>query len=85
MCNTIIFKQTLIDAVTKVCAPITNDGTRSSKMGEDIVQDKLFDRFSVIIPSWDCFNLFGHIIDCNEDIMKTKARGKRPHKVYVRP
>ena len=76
MCNTVIFNQTLNDAVTKVSAPITNDGMQSSKTTRDIVQDKLFDHFSIIIPIWDCFNPFGHVIDSNEDIMKTKARGK---------
>ena len=78
MCNTVILKQTLNNAVTKVSAPITNDGTRSSKTGKDIVQDKLFYRFSIIVPTWDCFNPFGNIINCNEDIMKTKAREMVP-------
>ena len=71
------------DAVTKVSASITNDGTWSSKMGEDIVQNNFFNSFNIIIPTWDCFNPLGYVIDRNEDIMKSKAQGKTSHKVYA--
>ena len=81
MLNSILFKETLKLAIAKVRTSITYDCSKSSKAFENVPSKELSEHLSII--SWwsNCFNLFRHIINPNEDVFVSIRAWKWPHKI----
>lgn len=60
---------------------ITNYRSRGTEPCEDVLVQEFQDHSGIICWSSNCFHQFGHIIDCQQDVLLTKRRRKWPHKV----